>query len=776
MAQNIGTLVGAAIRPLTDTMPIASAYATEIKGGLHFATASTDRDAIIEERREWGMMCYVINDYQTYQLQYNTLNPGGTNIMDNNNWEAFSGSGGGGLGIKYYVEPSDNILVPLNYQYWIYGDLTIAGNFVNYGQVVIANGGLVMSGGSFSNYGQLSFVSLTTGATTSFNDSDTIGSNVQNTIYGPSVSSYVLPNSLTASVLNSIGGATAGYVLSVDNNGIFNWIIGGSGGGGVGTLIGATNGVTNYGGYVGLGGTFSQDTTIDGDGYDLLLTDFDNLLFTGNSFDVISEFVSLDSGTGSVQILSGSDIIIDTLDQLVLSANSGLVNIGNTQGLVYDGDYTSGFVTHSLITKGYVDSLINSVGATNGLTEITPGVIGLGGTLSQTTIINGDGYDLLLSNFDNLFFTSSVFDIESDFISLDSGIGSIQLLADDDIIIDSSLGQISLSSYSGQVTTYNLEGLVYSSDYSATFVTHSLVTKSYVDSISTGATNGLTNYLGYIGLGGTLSQNTSIDGNGYDLMLSNFDNLFFTSSIFDVESDFISLDSGTGSIQLLADNDIVIMSTLGQISILSTSGQVTTTNLEGLVYSSDYSSTFVTYSLVTKGYVDSISAGLSASGIVNYVPYWTSANTLSSTSSIYDDGNRVGVGTVSNPSYMINVVGDVNIAGTLYATSKSFEIEHPLDSNKRLVYGSLEGPEYGVYHRGKLNNEFVINLPDYWTELVDVDTISVNITPIGSYQRLFVEKIENNKVYIGSDNSGSPRCYYVVYAERKDIPKIIVEQ
>jgi hypothetical protein len=250
MAQNVGTLVGAAIRPLTDTMPIASAYATEIKGGLHFATSSTDRDAIIVERRDWGMMCYVIDDHQTYQLQYNLLNPGGTDITDNNNWEVFSGSGGGGLSVKYYIEPSDNILVPLNYQYWIYGDLTIAGNFVNYGQVVIANGGLVMSGGSFSNYGSLAFVSFVAGATTSFNDSDTIGYTVQNTVYGPSVSSFVLPNSLTASVLSSLSGPTAGYLLSVDSNGVFNWVSPINGGG----LM--SNADKNY--------IMSYDTTGDG--------------------------------------------------------------------------------------------------------------------------------------------------------------------------------------------------------------------------------------------------------------------------------------------------------------------------------------------------------------------------------------------------------------------------------------------------------------------------------------------------------------------------------
>ena len=250
MAQNVGTLVGAAIRPLTDTMPIASAYATEIKGGLHFAETIIERDAIIEERREWGMMCYVTDDYQTYQLQYNPLVIGGTISMSNSNWELFSGSGGGGLSVKYYIEPGDNILVPLNYQYWVYGDLTIAGNFVNYGQVVIANGGLVMSGGSFSNYGALAFISFMAGATPSFNDSDTIGYTVQNTIYGPSVSSFVLPNSLTASVLSSLGGPTAGYLLSVDGDGIFNWVSPINGGG----LM--SNADKNY--------IMSYDTTGDG--------------------------------------------------------------------------------------------------------------------------------------------------------------------------------------------------------------------------------------------------------------------------------------------------------------------------------------------------------------------------------------------------------------------------------------------------------------------------------------------------------------------------------
>jgi hypothetical protein len=93
MAQNIGTLVTAAIRPNDSLDLIASAYANEIMGGLHRATASTDRDAIITARREWGMMCYVINEDKMYQLCYNNSS---TSLTDNSNWIEFTGGGGGG--------------------------------------------------------------------------------------------------------------------------------------------------------------------------------------------------------------------------------------------------------------------------------------------------------------------------------------------------------------------------------------------------------------------------------------------------------------------------------------------------------------------------------------------------------------------------------------------------------------------------------------------------------------------------------------------------------
>lgn len=89
---NTGTLITAPIRPNDSLDLIASAFANEIKGGVHSVTASSDRNSIITARREWGMLCYVSNDNKTYQLTYGYVD---TTITNNANWKEFSGSGGG---------------------------------------------------------------------------------------------------------------------------------------------------------------------------------------------------------------------------------------------------------------------------------------------------------------------------------------------------------------------------------------------------------------------------------------------------------------------------------------------------------------------------------------------------------------------------------------------------------------------------------------------------------------------------------------------------------
>ena len=405
MALNTGTLISAAIRPVDSLDPIASAYASEIKGGLHFSENFTDRNAIIFERREWGMMCYVKDQDQTYQLKYNYST---TDIMDNNNWVIFSGSGGSGgssewldsvleirsnppispangdryilsnppsgawssftasvvltydststswqetiptpgssvvvdneensvyqyvgvfpsgswrkesfsqirslvatsvngfdyvatstptfpayiqdmvfltkftsfntgitasidinglgaveirkatstglnylqvldlnpdiiysmvyngtyfqmtrpyvnediFNVKYYIETTDYIVVPPYYQYWVYSDLTIAGTLVNYGQVIIANGAMILTGsGSFLNYGDLNLINFNTGMTNSYNSSSSIIFTQSNTIYGLSVSAYL---SNTGVLSGTYGSSYSIPKIEVDSQG-----------------------------------------------------------------------------------------------------------------------------------------------------------------------------------------------------------------------------------------------------------------------------------------------------------------------------------------------------------------------------------------------------------------------------------------------------------------------------------------------------------------------------------------------------------------------------
>ena len=133
----------------------------------------------------------------------------------------------------------------------------------------------------------------------------------------------------------------------------------------------------------------------------------------------------------------------------------------------------------------------------------------------------------------------------------------------------------------------------------------------------------------------------------------------------------------------------------------------------------------------------------------------------------------------NNAAKFATTATGVSVTGTLAATSKSFVIPHPTKEKKTLRHGSLEGPEHGVYVRGTLESkdstEGFIELPDYWLGLVDEDTITVQLTGKGRFQRLYVDKIEDNKVYVENEKMHDINCYYFIQAERKDVDKLVVE-
>ncbi len=99
-----------------------------------------------------------------------------------------------------------------------------------------------------------------------------------------------------------------------------------------------------------------------------------------------------------------------------------------------------------------------------------------------------------------------------------------------------------------------------------------------------------------------------------------------------------------------------------------------------------------------------------------------------------DAGNTTIDGTLSAGNTTINgnliTTGNANIGGTatwaasIVGTTKLFDIPHPTKDDMRLRHGCLEGPELGVYARGK-TSEGIIPLPDYWSGLVDEKSITV---------------------------------------------------
>ena len=114
--------------------------------------------------------------------------------------------------------------------------------------------------------------------------------------------------------------------------------------------------------------------------------------------------------------------------------------------------------------------------------------------------------------------------------------------------------------------------------------------------------------------------------------------------------------------------------------------------------------------------------------------------------------------------------------GSADARPKPFDIQHPTKGEgNRLRYACIEGPEVGVYCRGRLRNQTQIALPYYWKDLVNINSISVQIQPIRAHQDIIVKRWDEEFIYLQA-NGGLPiDCFYHVYAERKDINPLIVE-
>jgi hypothetical protein len=191
--------------------------------------------------------------------------------------------------------------------------------------------------------------------------------------------------------------------------------------------------------------------------------------------------------------------------------------------------------------------------------------------------------------------------------------------------------------------------------------------------------------------------------------------------------------------------------------------------------------------IINATFIDIKSPTTNGTGILNWVGSKTLTGVVAETGAEARAGKEaVSAPTVDNGNKVINgnlivegklICGNVSLVGTINVQGwKEFDIPHPTKENHRLSHACIEGPEIGVYYRGKLIDSTTIELPEYWRGLVDPESITVNLTPHGCYQELFVKAIEWGTKVIIQNNSGGPiNCSYIVYGKRKDVPDLKVE-
>ena len=116
----------------------------------------------------------------------------------------------------------------------------------------------------------------------------------------------------------------------------------------------------------------------------------------------------------------------------------------------------------------------------------------------------------------------------------------------------------------------------------------------------------------------------------------------------------------------------------------------------------------------------------------------------------------------------VDVGGDVISNGGAHRLSQKknspFDMPHPNKPGWRLRHVCIEGPEIAVYCRGKVPLDGVINLPSFWDGFVNPEDMTISLTPIGSWQELFVKEILWGKQVVVRNNASGPinADYYIV--------------
>lgn len=149
-----------------------------------------------------------------------------------------------------------------------------------------------------------------------------------------------------------------------------------------------------------------------------------------------------------------------------------------------------------------------------------------------------------------------------------------------------------------------------------------------------------------------------------------------------------------------------------------------------------------------------------------------------SNANVYYPSGNVGIG-ITNPTSAIHVVG-ATFSTTYSGGSKTFKIEHPLNINKWLYHGCIEGPRFDNIYRGK---KLIIDGKadvDIDTECNTTGGMTIGTFPaLNTNYQLYLQNnktfdrvkgtIEGSKIHIESQNiTDEIEVDWLVVGERRD--------
>lgn len=338
------------------------------------------------------------------------------------------------------------------------------------------------------------------------------------------------------------------------------------------------------------------------------------------------------------------------------------------------------------------------------------------------------------------------------FETFGSGSGGIQLTGSQDVTFSSYYpnlgpGSILFMQFSGSSWSYNIDTITDNTGYVTFDVTNLTGPAGTINPgirvvqfsiLAAGAGSQITNdannrVLTATGTQGEINAEANLTFNGNTLTVTGDASITGNTTLGNAPTDYVYVTAANivlNNLQTGTDNTVLIYD--------STSGRIESDEIDGRVWGSTL--------------VDA------TSGADNRVAVFTDANSIEGDDNITWNGN------------------ELNINGILSAEEKNFDIQHPSKEGYRLRYSVLEGPERGVYVRGKLRGTNCIELPDYWKDLIYEDSITVHLTPFQNSLPHWLERIElnENKIYIGAECT-LPSVDYIVYAERKFETPLTIE-